>query len=207
MPAGTTTTPMHQALLHGRHDVQDWWIPAFRGLFLLLGGFAFLFPGYSTASAGLLFAAVAMMGGGAVIHNARELRSIVPTMQGLVSFSLGALSILFVDGHMVPLIVCMSIWVTTTGAFDVFLAHRHRLLRGRRLLFSAGAVGIVGGIALFGAAVTAAPGWQRVFAVTISMQGLLLVSAGLRRSRRGAHVVAPSPAVREPVTPALGEQP
>lgn len=197
MQAGTTTTPHPQALLRGRHDVQDWWVPAFRGLILCFGGFAFLLPGHSLTSAGLLFAAVAMMGGGALLHNARELQShnarelqsIVPTAQGLIACSLGALSIVFVDGPAVAMLVCMSLWVVTTGAFDLFLAWRHRLLRGRRLLFCAGGVALAGGIALLIAAVTAASWWQRLLGGTLAIQGLLLLGAGLRRSRSAVHVL------------------
>lgn len=192
----TMTSPapaMRRAMPHARQDAQDWWVAAFRGLILTFGGLVLLTPGLTFAGAGFVFAAMAIMDGGVLINNARDLRSVVPGVQGFIAFVLGAVAIVFAEGYRDALIVAAALWAIGTGAMDIFVASRHRLLRGRVPFFLGGGVAILGGVVLLTALFST---WDErvpprvVLGLVALAYGVLLIVAGLRRSRRKGHVSA-----------------
>jgi uncharacterized membrane protein HdeD (DUF308 family) len=200
----TTSSPTAAAhpygIPHARHDAQDWWVSAFRGLILTFSGFVFLVPGLDVAGGGLVFASMAIMGGGIQIINARDLRSIVIALQGLTAFTLGVIAVVLAEGSGRLLLACASTWAITMGAFDIFLAQRHKLLRGRQLFRLGGLLAITGGLFLAWAAFDPRVPWLYVLSATSFAYGVCLILAGIRRSRRHGHVAAATSSHRDAVS-------
>lgn len=200
MTTTTTTAAKRRAMPRARHDVQDWWVPGFRGLILTFSGLVLLTPGLNLAGTGFVFAAMAIMDGGVLLHNARDLRTIVPGVQGFIAFILGAIAILLAEGYRDALIVCAAAWAIGMGGMDIFVASRHRLMRGRFPFFIAGGIAIVGGLVLLSSLVAT---WDErvppriVLSALTLLYGAFLILVSLRRSRRRGYLSAETASHRD----------
>jgi uncharacterized membrane protein HdeD (DUF308 family) len=192
-----TTAAPAVAMPRSRHDLQDWWVPVFRGLILSFCGLFLFIPSLTFAGAVFVFSSMAIMSGGLLLHNARELRSVLPMVQGFVAFTLGAVAMLLTDMHRAGILVCAGLWGIVVGAGDIFLASRHKRLRGRYMFILAGVIGMLGGVLMLVEIAVPSLPWVSTLATVALLYGAELIVAGVRRLRRHGHAAAHSASRRD----------
>lgn len=191
--------PAHGAHVHHAHrDAQDWWVPIFRGGWLMIVGlFALYSPPTSLFAVSLLFATAAFISAGVLLTNGFSMRSPMAIGQGVLSMAVAA-SVAFMPRSMWMLVVLsVALWAIAMGAIDILVANRHAHLRGRSFIAAAGMVSIVGG-----ALGLAAPRFSEylpvsAFGLLAVLAGGALVGYGLRRRRRKGRVSAETSAHRD----------
>lgn len=135
---------------------RSWWAFAWRGgLALAFGILALVWPGLTLLWLVALFAAFALLGGGASVVNAiKNRRSYddwwVMLLLGLVSLAAGVIAVIHPDLTALVLVLLMGANAIVTGILDIVLAIRlRRAIRGEWVLMLAGLVGIAFGIFVF----------------------------------------------------------
>jgi len=169
------TKPMSVPML-----MRSWWILALRGLVALLcGALALALPGVTTLTLVVLFAAYALVAGGASVAGALRNRRHAKDwwlllVLGVVSLGAGVLALLQPAVALLALVIVMGANALVTGVLDLALA-----VRMRRQLHGAEWVLALGGIAalLFGAIVLVMPD-AGVFAL-VGLFGLYAMVSGL----------------------------
>ncbi len=176
---------------HARGDAQDWWVPIFRGGWLMIVGlFALYSPPTTLFAVSLLFATAAFVSAGVLLTNGFSLRSPMAIAQGVLSMAVAA-SVAFMPSTMWALvIVSVALWAIAMGVIDIVVANRHEHLRGRAFIAAAGMVGIVGGAL----GLLAVPFSEYLpvsaFGLLAVLAGGALTGYGLRRRRRKGRVSA-----------------
>jgi uncharacterized membrane protein HdeD (DUF308 family) len=195
----TYAVPSHGVHHHHAHrDAQDWWVPIFRGGWLLIVGlFALYSPPTTLFAVSLLFATAAFVSAGVLITNGITLRSPLAVGQGVLSMAVAA-SVAFMPRTLWMLVVLsVALWAIAMGVIDIVVANRHSHLRGRSFVAAAGMVSIVGG-----ALGLAAPRFSEylpisAFGLLAVLAGGALVGYGMRRRRRKGRVSAETSAHRD----------
>jgi uncharacterized membrane protein HdeD (DUF308 family) len=185
--------------VHNAHrDAQDWWVPIFRGGWLMIVGFFALYsPPTSLFAVSLLFATAAFVSAGVLITNGISLRSPIAIAQGVLSMAVAA-AVAFMPRDMWMLVVLsVALWAIAMGAIDIVIANRHAHMRGRAFIAAAGMVAIVAGVLGL-----AAPRFSEylpisAFGLLAVLSGGALVGYGLRRRRRKGRVSAEASAHRD----------
>jgi uncharacterized membrane protein HdeD (DUF308 family) len=205
----TSTNPIplpgrevHAAESHGVHnahrDAQDWWVPIFRGGWLLIVGlFALYSPPTSLFAVSLLFATAAFVSAGVLLSNGVMMRSPMAIGQGVLSMAVAA-SVAFMPRTLWALVILsVALWAIAMGVIDIIVANRHEHLRGRAFIAAAGMVGIVGGV--LGLLAPRFPEYLPVsaFGLLAVLSGGALIGYGLRRRRRKGRVSAETSAHRD----------
>jgi len=170
-----------------------------RGLFLLSAGAFILAPGLTNAGVGLVFAAAAMTSGAVLGINGGMLHATLFILQGIFIFAIGVLMIPLGDlESQYGLVLCAMSFALVSGAFDLTVALRHALLRGRLFLFAAGGVAFFGAGLLMSSLSAETAAWRSLLSATAIGSGAMLLVFGLRRrhSRRG-NLSANAAAVRD----------
>lgn len=133
--------------------VDAWWMLALRGAAaLLFGVLALLWPGITLLVLIALFAAYALIGGGAALVAAFKLRKRhgdwwLLLLLGLVGLATGAISVLYPGLTALALILLMGANALVSGVFEIIGAIRLRKsLRNEWLLILAGGLSVVFGL-------------------------------------------------------------
>lgn len=171
---------------------RNWWMFALRGVIaVLFGVLAAAWPGLTLLWLVALFAAFALLGGGASLFGAFHNRRSDPQwwlalLLGLVSIGAGVIAILQPALTALVLVLLMGANAIATGVLDIALAIRLRNeIRGLAALYLAGAVSILFGVLvfLFPGAGALALVWLISFYAILS--GVLLLAAAWRLRRHG----------------------
>ena len=182
----------HHTGVHHR-DAQDFWVPLFRGAWLVVvGALAFMYPSVSMFALALFFATTAFVSGGAILTDTMWMshKPRIYMTQGIISILIGAI-VAFSPQEAAPFVVgAVSAWAIAMGALDLVVVNRHRTLRGRTMITAAGATLILAGLLGFlGLAVPRVLN-PALFGALALLAGALLVGYGVRRRRRKGHVSA-----------------
>ncbi len=169
---------------------RTWWMFALRGaVAMLFGVLALVWPGLTLLWLVALFAAYALLGGGASVVGAFQSRKSddhwwLALLLGLVSLGAGVIAILHPALTALVLVLLMGANAIATGVLDIALAIRLRkAIRGEWLLVLAGIVSIVFGVLVFlfpGAGALALVWLISVYAIASGVL-LLIVAFQLRR--------------------------
>jgi uncharacterized membrane protein HdeD (DUF308 family) len=135
---------------------RTWWMFALRGVIaVLFGAVALVWPGITLIWLVALFAAFALIGGGASVVGALQNRRSdehwwLALLLGLVSIGAGVIAIIHPDLTALVLVLLMGANAIATGILDIALAIRLRKqIRGEWILGLAGLVSIVFGVLVF----------------------------------------------------------
>src|SRR2546423_10220973 len=137
---------------------RSWWMFAWRGVVaVLFGVLALIWPGLTLLWLIALFAAFALLAGGASAMAALRARDQpgwrLALLLGIVSVIAGVLAIVYPGVTALTLIVLMGVNALVTGVIDMVMAfHLRKQMRNEWLLVAAGVVSIV-----FGAVVVVFP--------------------------------------------------
>lgn len=196
----TTTSPAAPSPVneHVHRDRQDWWVPIFRGGWLMIAGaFALVLPPTSGFALALLFAATVFISAGVLLTNGVALRSPLPITQGVLSLGAAAVVALLPQARWQEMVLVIGAWSIAMGAIDVLMLRRHHHVRGRAFLAGAGSLGIIAGVLCIGGVRFNDPLPLWSFGLMALLAGGALVGYGMRRRRRSGHVSAVNAAHRD----------
>jgi uncharacterized membrane protein HdeD (DUF308 family) len=167
--------------------MRSWWMFAVRGgLAVLFGVLALLWPGMTLIVLVALFAAYALLGGGAMVIGALRNRKSddkwwILLLLGIVSLAAGVWAVMLPELTLLVLVLVMGINALVTGVLEIALAIRLRKTIEREwMLVLAGAVSIAFGVLvlLFPAAGAFAMVWMVSFYAMLT--GVLLLALAFR---------------------------
>lgn len=183
---------------HAHRDAQDWWVPIFRGGWLMIVGlFALYSPPTSLFAVSLLFATAAFVSAGVLLTNGVMMRSTMAIAQGVLSMAVAA-AVAFMPRDMWQVVVlAVALWAIAMGVIDILVANRHAHFRGRSFIAAAGMVAIVGGVLGLAAPRFAEYLPVSAFGLLAVLSGGALIGYGLRRRRRKGRVSAETSAHRD----------
>jgi uncharacterized membrane protein HdeD (DUF308 family) len=170
--------------------MRSWWMFAVRGgLAVLFGVLALLWPGMTLIVLVALFAAYALLGGGAMVigairHRKSDDKWWIPLLLGIVSLAAGVWAVMLPEITMLVLVLVMGVNALITGVLEIALAIRLRKTIEREwMLVLAGAVSIAFGVLvlLFPAAGAFAMVWMVSFYAMLT--GILLLTLAFRLRR------------------------
>jgi uncharacterized membrane protein HdeD (DUF308 family) len=170
--------------------MRSWWMFAVRGgLAVLFGVLALLWPGMTLIVLVALFAAYALLGGGAMVigairHRKSDDKWWIPLLLGIVSLAAGVWAVMLPEITMLVLVLVMGVNALITGVLEIALAIRLRKTIEREwMLVLAGAVSIAFGVLvlLFPAAGAFAMVWMVSFYAMLT--GILLLALAFRLRR------------------------
>lgn len=177
--------------------MRSWWILALRGLVALLCGvLALVLPGVTMLTLVVLFAAYALVAGGASVAGALRNRRRAKDWWlllalGMVSLGAGVLALMQPAAALLALVIVMGANALVTGVLDLALAIRmRRQLRGAEWVLALGGIAAL----LFGAVVLVLPdagvfALMGLFGMYAIVSGLLYLALALRvfmRQRRAS---------------------
>jgi uncharacterized membrane protein HdeD (DUF308 family) len=172
---------------------RTWWMFALRGtIAVLFGVLALAWPGLTLLWLVALFAAFALLSGGASVVGAIKTRKSgdhwwLALLLGLASLGAGVIAIFHPDLTALVLVLLMGANAIVTGVLDIALAARlRRASRVEWLLVLAGLVSIVFGVLVFLYPAAGALALVWLISVYALMSGALLLVAAWR-ARKAAH--------------------
>ena len=177
--------------MHSDHlFMRSWWVLALRGLAAIaFGVITLVLPGVTVLSLLMVFAAYALLGGGASVVGAFSNRKHggdwwALLLLGICGLAVGILTIIYPLLTTFALIVLIGVNALISGVFDIVLAIRLRkAIRGEWLLVLNAVISIVFGILIlvFPAAGTFALVWM--IGVYALLTGILLLTLAWRAYR------------------------
>ena len=181
---------------HAHRDRQDWWVPIFRGGWLLIvGAFALYSPPTTLFALSMFFATAIFISAGVLLTNGIALRSSLPIAQGILSMGIAAIVAFTPQSSWQVIVFAVALWAIAMGVIDIMVVRRHHHVRGHSFLLAAGAISIVAGLLGLAAPAFALP--VSAFGVLALIAGGSLVGFGMRRRRRSGHTSAASSAHRD----------
>lgn len=179
-------------------DRQDWWVPIFRGGWLVIvGAFALYSPPTSPFTLQLLFATAAFITGGALLTDGLTLRSKLSIAQGVLSMAVAAPAAFLPPDLWIVTVDTIAAWAIAMGAIDLLLVRRHSRIRGGPFLVTAAALSILGGIAGLIVPIVLDNVPIAAFGVVGILAGSSLIGFGLRRRRSKGRMSAVNAAHRQ----------
>lgn len=181
-------------------DAQDWWVPMFRGAWLVVVGvLAFFVPSVSLFALALFFATTAWVAGGAILTDAMWMPSRPKAYfaQGVLSMLIGVVVAFTPHDYWRLVVGAVSLWAIAMAAIDLVVVNRHRSTRGRTVITAAAAVMIIAGLLGFVGLAVPRLLQPELFGALSLLTGGLLIAYGSRRRRRKSHVSAAASAHRD----------
>ena len=174
---------------------RSWWMFAWRGaVAVLFGVLALVWPGLTLLWLVALFAAFALLSGGAALIAGIKNRKSdedwwLALLLGLVGLAAGVIAILHPDLTALVLVLWMGANAIVTGVLDIAMAIRLRkVIRGEWLLILTGIVAVTFGVLvfLFPAAGALALVWLISFYAILTGVLLLLLAWLMRKRAQGS---------------------